>query len=54
MGKKLSVVLPSYNEEQMIEKTAKDVGDILSREQIPYELVFDNRMGRKTIHGTKY
>ena len=23
MGKKLSVVLPSYNEEQMIEKTAK-------------------------------
>ena len=34
MGKKLSVVLPSYNEEQMIEKTAKVVGDILSREQI--------------------
>ena len=42
MGKKLSVVLPSYNEEQMIEKTAKVVGDILSREQIPYELVFVN------------
>ena len=42
MGKKLSVVLPSYNEEQMIEKTAKVVGDILSKEQIPYELVFVN------------
>ena len=42
MRKKLSVVLPSYNEEQMIEKTAKVVGDILSREQIPYELVFVN------------
>ena len=42
MGKKLSVVLPSYNEEQMIEKPAKVVLDILSREQIPYELVFVN------------
>ena len=42
MGKKLSVVLPSYNEEQMIEKTAKVVGSLLSREEIPYELVFVN------------
>ncbi|MFR9098668.1 MAG: hypothetical protein ACLVI9_02210 [Anaerostipes hadrus] len=33
MGKKLSVVLPSYNEEQMIEKL-QGVGDILSKEQI--------------------
>lgn len=42
MDKMLSVVLPAYNEEQMIEKTAKVVGNLLSEEQIPYELVFVN------------
>lgn len=42
MGKKLSVVLPAYNEEQMIKKTAKVVGDLLKQEKIPYELVFVN------------
>ena len=42
MGKKLSVVLPSYNEEQMIKKTSQVVGDLLEKEQIPYELVFVN------------
>ena len=35
MGKKLSVVLPAYNEEQMIEKTQKVIGDLLSKENIP-------------------
>ena len=42
MGKKLSVVLPAYNEEQMIEKTQKVIGDLLRKENIPYELVFVN------------
>lgn len=42
MDKILSVVLPAYNEEQMIEKTAEVVGNLLSEEQIPYELVFVN------------
>ena len=38
----LSVVLPAYNEEQMIKKTSQVVGDLLEKEQIPYELVFVN------------
>lgn len=43
MGKKtLSIVLPAYNEEQMIEKTAETIGDIMEREGIPYELIFVN------------
>ena len=42
MDKMLSVVLPAYNEEQMFKKTAQVVGDLLEKEQIPYELVFVN------------
>lgn len=37
---KLSIVLPSYNEEKMIEKTAGVIGGILSSEKIDYEIVF--------------
>jgi dolichol-phosphate mannosyltransferase len=37
---KLSVVLPSYNEEKMITKAACVIGKILSAEQIEYELIF--------------
>lgn len=37
---KLSVVLPSYNEEKMIEKAAEVIGKILSAEKIDYEIVF--------------
>lgn len=36
----LSVVLPAYNEEAMLLKTAKTLKEILSREEIAYELVF--------------
>ncbi len=36
----LSVVLPAYNEEAMLLKTAKTLKEILSREEISYELVF--------------
>ena len=50
MDKMLSVVLPAYNEEQMIKKTAQVVGDLLEKEQIPYELVFVND-GSKDIKG---
>ena len=42
MDKMLSVVLPASNEEQMIKKTSQVVGDLLEKEQIPYELVFVN------------
>ena len=36
----LSVVIPSYNEEENIESTAKTIGDILAEAGIDYELVF--------------
>lgn len=38
--KLLSVVLPAYNEEKMIAKAAKTIGQILARADISYELVF--------------
>ncbi|MBQ6733885.1 MAG: glycosyltransferase family 2 protein [Lachnospiraceae bacterium] len=36
----LSVILPSFNEEGLITKTAETVADVLAGEQIPYELLF--------------
>ena len=39
---KLSIVLPSYNEEQNIAKTAKVLAELLEKEQIEYELLFIN------------
>lgn len=36
----LSVVLPSFNEEAMIERAALAVGSILQQAQIPHELIF--------------
>ena len=36
----LSIVLPSYNEEQNIANTAKVLAELLEQEQIDYELVF--------------
>lgn len=36
----LSIVLPSYNEEQNIENTAKVLAELLEKNQIEYELVF--------------
>lgn len=38
----LSVILPAYNEEKMIQKAAGTIDGILSREGIPYEIVFVN------------
>lgn len=36
----LSVVIPAYNEEQMIPKTAVVIPDLLRREKIPCEVIF--------------
>ena len=36
----LSIILPSYNEEQNIANTAAVLGDLLQKEQIDYELIF--------------
>lgn len=36
----LSVVIPAYHEQEMVPIAAKTVGEILSRAQIPYELIF--------------
>ena len=36
----LSIVLPSYNEEQNIARTSKVLSDLLKKEQIDYELIF--------------
>ena len=36
----LSIVLPSYNEEQNIANTAKVLSELLEQEKIEYELVF--------------
>ncbi len=36
----LSIILPSYNEEQNIANTAKVLRELLEREQIDYELIF--------------
>jgi len=36
----LSIILPSFNEEQNIENTANVLGELLEKEQIDYELIF--------------
>ena len=38
--KRLSVILPAYNEEKMIEKARDTLGRVLSEQDIPYEIVF--------------
>ena len=40
MGKVLSVVLPAYNEEEMLTKSADTIGKILTSAGISYELVY--------------
>lgn len=36
----LSIILPAYNEEQNIERTAKTLSGLLEKEGIPFELLF--------------
>ncbi|MDO5154539.1 MAG: glycosyltransferase family 2 protein [Eubacteriales bacterium] len=38
----LSIVIPAYNEGNLIKKTAKVVSDIMQNNKIPYEIVFVN------------
>jgi dolichol-phosphate mannosyltransferase len=38
----LSVIIPAYNEEQMIKKTADVVGNLLRENEIDYEIIFVN------------
>ncbi len=40
MGKLLSVVIPSYNEEAMIDAAAETIHSVLEKEAIPHELIF--------------
>ena len=37
---RLSVILPAYNEEQMIAKASRAIGAVLEKEKIAYELIF--------------
>lgn len=37
---RLSIIIPSYNEAQMIPKTARVIHEIMSENQIDYELIF--------------
>ena len=39
----LSIVLPSYNEEQNIANTANVLAQLLEKERIDYELVFSRK-----------
>ena len=47
---KLSIVLPSYNEEMNIENTAKVLAEQLESEQIEYELIFVNDGSRDATY----
>lgn len=38
----LSVVIPAYNEEKMLNKTVEAISSVLEAENIPYELIFVN------------
>lgn len=42
MNKLLSVIVPAYNEEGMIQKTSETISSILEEESIPYEILFVN------------
>ena len=40
MTKLLSIIIPSFNEEAMIEQTARTISSILQKENIEFELIF--------------
>ena len=45
----LSVIIPAYNEEKMIQTTADTVDRILSAASVPYEIVFVNDGSRRNL-----
>lgn len=47
----LSIVLPSYNEEQNIANTAKVLSELMEAEKIEYELVFINDGSKDATYG---
>lgn len=38
----LSIIVPAYNEEQMIPITERTISELMEKENIPYELMFVN------------
>ena len=38
----LSIIVPAYNEEQMIPITERTISELMEKERIPYELMFVN------------
>ncbi len=54
MSKKLSVIIPAYNEEERIEKTLLDVDSYLEKQGYDYEIiVVDNNSKDKTVEIVK-
>lgn len=49
--KRLSVVLPAYNEELMVGKTCRVLREVLTEAEIPYELVVVNEVLRWYLGG---
>lgn len=39
-SKRISIIIPSYNEEQLIKNTSKVVSDIMNQNNIPFEILF--------------
>lgn len=61
MENMLSVIIPAYNEEEMIETTAETIADILTNADIRYEIIFVNdgsdddtwrKISEMTLHDT--
>lgn len=40
----LSIIVPAYNEEQMVPLAEQTISQLMQQENIPYELLFVNRL----------
>lgn len=49
----LSIIVPAYNEEQMVPLAEQAISQLMQQENIPYELLFIND-ARRTAHGRGY
>lgn len=52
MNDMISVIIPSYNEEKMIEKTCYTIGALLKNQGIPYEIIFVDDGSKDTTWNT--